>query len=559
MKTTTNNLFRSFISTLPFGGVIGWGLLLASCLSEDPRGALTEDQAYKDATMLELSTVAPIYNNIGGNADSEGLQGTYRGVYDLNTFSTDEAMLPTRGGDWYDGGLWQSLYLHRWTASDKPLSDTWNYLYKVVMLCNRSIETLTEHRSLLTEAQYQADIAELRALRAMFYFYIMDLWGSVPVVTSSSTSDAVTQQPRSEVFRFIVSELQEAAPLLPAERSNSQGSWYGRMTQPVAHFLLAKLMLNAEVYADDDVTDGSRPDGSSLSFTVDSQTMNAWQACAYYCDLLTAFGYTLEDSYSTNFAVHNDVSKENIFTIPMDKYLYANQYKYLFRSRHYSHGSALGFDAENGTVATLSTCSTFGYAAVTDGSPVSTPTQPDPRWSLNFYYDNVIVDGSQVLLPDGTPLVYQPLEVRLDLTGSPYEKTAGARMAKYEIDRKAYADGNLQDNDIVLFRYADVLLMLAEAKMRMGQGGLDELNKVRARVGLSPLTAIDDDTILSERLKELMWEGWRRNDLIRFARFHRAYDQRPQLDSEASAYTTLFPIPGGVIDLNPSIRQNPGY
>lgn len=545
-----HNLFSLF--ALPLVG-LGWALLLTSCLSEDPRGSLTEEQAYGSATQLELSTLTPIYNYIGGNADSQGLQGTYRGVYDLNTFSTDEAMLPTRGGDWYDGGLWQSLYLHRWTASDKPLGDTWNYLYKVVMLCNNAIETITDHRTLLSDTQYATDIAELRALRAMFYFYIMDLWGNVPIVTSTNTPTAdIHQAARSELFAFIVSELQEAAPFLPNEHSNNLGTWYGRLTRPVAHFLLAKLMLNAEVYADDNATDATHPNGSTLVFAVNGQQFNAWQACAYYCQLLADAGYTLEANYATNFSVNNEVSRENIFTIPMDRYLYANQFKNLFRSRHYSHGSALGFDAENGSVATLSTCAAFGYDGTANANL-------DTRFAMNCYYDQVLVDGTPVLLPDGTPLVYQPLEVKLDLTGTPYEKTAGARMAKYEIDRKAYADGALQNNDIVLFRYADVLLMLAEAKMRMGAGGLEEVNAVRQRVGMPALTQLTDDILLTERLKELMWEGWRRNDLIRFHRFHLAYDQRPQLNSETDAHTTLFPIPGGVIDLNDNIHQNKGY
>ena len=164
------------------------------------------------------------------------------------------------------------------------------------------------------------------------------------------------------------------------------------------------------------------------------------------------------------------------------------------------------------------------------------------------------------MLPDGSQLEYQPLAVQLDLTGTPYEKTAGARMHKYAIDYSAYADGNLQENDIVLFRYADALLMRAEAKIRLGLDGSSDVNTVRARVEAKPIDAVTLETILDERLRELMWEGWRRNDLIRFGRFHVAYDQRPQLAGESTAYTTLFPIPSSIIKLNPNgIQQNNGY
>ena len=123
----------------------------------------------------------------------------------------------------------------------------------------------------------------------------------------------------------------------------------------------------------------------------------------------------------------------------------------------------------------------------------------DSRYRYNFFSDSVWVDGNLVYLDNGEPLVYHPLEVKLDLTGSPYEKTAGARMSKYEIDRTAYNDGWLQSNDIVLFRYGDALLMVAEAKVRNGQDGSEELNQIRRRVGMDNRKATLD-TLLDERI-----------------------------------------------------------
>lgn len=523
---------------------------LTSCLDEDPKSLLPEEEAYDTATNLYINTVATLYNYIGGSSDSQGLQGTYRGVYDYNTFSTDEAMLPTRGGDWYDGGFWQNLYLHSWTASDKPLNATWNYLYKVIMLCNHSLAELESHKSLLTTTQLQAYEAEVKGLRCLFYYELLDLFGRVPVVTTdNATLSATTQSSRSVLFRQIVSELQACLPFLSEEHSNLEGSYYGRFTRPVAYFLLARLMLNAEVYDDDDWTDGSRPDGARLSFSLpDGTTANAWEACVYYCNQIEREGYQLASDYASNFQVHNETSVENIFTIPMDKVKYQNQFWYLFRSRHYAHGSAIGMDAENGSSATLSTVKAYGYGT---GSV-------DKRYAINFYSDTLRVDGAVVRLDNGDPLVYRPLVMALDLTGNEYEKTAGARMSKYEIDRKAYSDGKLQDNDIVLFRYADVLLMRAEAKVRNGESGQADLDAVRQRVGMYSRPATLDN-ILAERLLELMWEGSRRQDLIRFGLFCKAYDLRPQLSGESSGYTTVFPIPQNALDLNTNLKQNPGY
>ena len=524
--------------------------LFTSCLSESPRDQIDQEQAYSSATTLYDNTVATLYNYMGGTQPSQGLQGTYRGVYDYNSLTTDECIIPIRGGDWYDGGFWQDLYLHSWTASDQSLEDTWNYLYRVISLSNKAIEDLNSHKSLLTDAQLSAYTAEARAVRAMFYWYTMDMWGNIPLVTSTSqTLENTTQSKRSETYKFVWDELQAVEPLLPNEKSNLQGDYYGRMTRPVVDFLLAKLALNYEVYADDDWTDGVRPSGSAASFSVDGKTMNAWQTCIYYCDKLTADGYTLMADRTANFSVHNENSTENIFVIPMDKTLYTQQFQNLFRSRHYAHGGAYGTASENGTCATLATVHDYGYG--TDSV--------DTRWNQDFYSDTVYVDGKTIALDGGGVLVYYPLEVTsTNLTYSKYIRTAGARMKKYEVDRTAYNDGKNCDNDIVLFRYADAVLMRAEAHVRNGESGQADLDATRSRVGM-PSRKATLTNILRERRMELMWEGWRRNDLIRYGLFNKAYDIRPQLDGEASGYTTVFPIPAKVLALNTKLEQNRRY
>lgn len=321
------------------------------------------------------------------------------------------------------------------------------------------------------------------------------------------------------------------------------------MTKSVAYFLLARLALNAEVYSDDDWTDKLKQDGTKIYFQVGGQSLNAWQTTVAYCDSLTEVGYSLEKNYVDNFVVSNEHSRENIFTIPMDKTLYATVFKNLFRTLHYVHGSALGRGAENGSSATLSTLSTFGYG---------TPHQ-DPRFEFNFFADTVKVDDKVVMINKTTPLVYHPLSIKMQLTGAKHEKTAGARMKKYEVDRTAYDDGKLQNNDIVLYRYADALLMQSEAMIRQGKNGDVPINMVRARVGLSPLRNATLTDVLKERMLELVWEGTRRQDLIRFHLFHLPYEERPQLAKEINAYTTVFPIPFRTLQMNPLLHQNPGY
>ncbi len=134
-------------------------------------------------------------------------------------------------------------------------------------------------------------------------------------------------------------------------------------------------------------------------------------------------------------------------------------------------------------------------------------------------------------------------------------------MAKYTLESTARNDGRLGNNNIVLFRYADVLLMYAEASYRLGDttNALGALNEVYYRANNRKLTAIDEDVLLAERLKELMWEGWRRNDLIRFRRFHLPYDLKTETMHEADAHTIVFPIPADMMAMHPDWKQNPGY
>lgn len=529
--------------------VLALSLSLTSCLDETPKDQIPETEIYDSANSLYVNAVASLYNYIGAHEEGDGLQGTCRGIYDYNTLTTDEAIIPIRGGNWYDGGLWENMYDHTWTATDTDLYNVWKYLYKVIVLSTKSLETIEKHKALLTEQQRVDYAAEVRAIRAMYYYYAMDMFGCIPILQSATQKTAdIRQSNRSDVFWYVVKELQDVAPLLANEHSNLQGNYYGRVTRPVAWFLLAKLSLNAEVYTDDDWTDSSRPDGKTIMFDIDGNKKNAWQTCVHYCDLITAAGYTLEADYTKNFAVHNEGSSENIFTIPLDKNLYLNEFHYLFRSRHYAHGGAYSGASENGTCATLHTMAVNGFGTET----------PDARLDMNFYTGKVEVDGKYVTMEDGTPLEYKPLAVEKNLTASPYLETAGARMKKYEVDRTAYSDGRMPNNDIVLYRYADVLLMKSEAKVRNGESGDEEMNAVRSRVGMPSLSATLDN-ILNERLLELVWEGWRRQDMIRFGTYCKQYDIHTPSEADKKGYTTVFPIPEKAHELNPNLKQNPGY
>lgn len=538
-----------------FNLLVAIPLLMTSCsLEEEPRDQIPEEEAYTSAKDIFRNSVAALYNYVGGYQDGQGLQGTCRGIYDLQTFGSDEAMLPTRGADWYDGQIWQHMYRHSWSASHELPKNSWLYLYKVITLCNNSLKQIEEHKGLLSVQQLQGYSAEVRALRAIYYWYLMDLFGRVPIITSSDMSIyEVQQSERSEVFRFILTELDEAYEHLHVENSVQSGDYYGRVTKPVVCFVLAKLMLNAEVYADDNWTDGIRPKGTDITFNIGGKNLNAWEATVYFCNLLSDLGFTLEDNYLNNFKIRNEYSAENIWTIPMDKDLYPNQQQNLFRSYHYRHAAAYGFIGENGSCATVKTLEVFGY----DTDSV------DTRFDMNYWAGEVYDLNNKVVMDrTGAPLTYWPWLVQLEFANDKYAETAGARMKKYEIDKNAMADGKLMDNDIVLFRYADVLLMRAEAELRNGNptAGQKDFDAVRMRANMKT-RPISLKNLLDERLLELCWEGWRRQDLIRFGEYESLFEGDPfnaKID-ESNGFTTVYPIPADVITLNHNLKQNEGY
>ena len=539
-------------------------VLFGSCedfLSETPMDQILPEEAYSDPTLIYLNSVANLYTLVGAEGGNRGLAGTDRSVYDLCELSSDEFITPTRGGDWYDGGLWQELYTTNWQTTNGLIKDSWNYLYEVVGKINASVDLLTELKGKDSEnaENYNIFISELRAFRAMYYFYLVDMYGNVPLVVSSKTPIVeVSQSSRKDIFEFIVKELQESAPLLANEKSNKEGLYYGRITKPVAYFLLAKVALNAQVYNDTDYTDnGGIPNGAA-TIKRDGKDVSAWDAVIDYCDSVADAGYKLEPNYSDNFKVGNEVSEENIFTIPMDPVKYKTQFMYNVRSMHYAHAEACGYQGWNGSSLTSEAFEIFKNSKNTYG---------DTRLDKSFYYGEVFGPDNKPIMVTVTkddketqiPLVYAPDKIALDVSGEEFEKTAGARWRKYELDPGYAGGGMLVSNDFVLFRYADVLLMKAEAKIRKGESGLEELKIVAKRSSSTKYDTVTNPTledVLDERLLELSWEGIiRRNDIIRFGKFTKAITDRPAPD----AYKIVFPIPDEALKANLNLKQNKGY
>lgn len=567
------------------GSMLLSSILLASCsLDETPRSKFSEEEAFSTPKLVYVNTVANVYSSIGN-----GLYGSDGGsVHTFQEFSSDASMIPGRQGDWVDGGAWQNIFLHNFESSVSKYNDVWNNLYRVIGLANSSIDRLNKY--LGEHPEYAEYVYELRALRAVYYYYVMDLFGQVPLVVSSEVSaNEVEQSNRSDVFKFVTSELAECIPHLSDSKSQNEGEYYGRITKAVAYMCMAKCAINAPVYTIDDTTPTSYSAfvgidksgkataseeqgktvsemGKKINITLDGETRNAWETAAYCADQIASLGYRLQPSYADNFIVANQNSVENIWTRPNDCVNYKIEDYNIVRTLHYNHGGAIGYQGWNGACSSKQQMLVYDYG--TDN--------PDPRLKLNFYTDKDYMEETGKAVEDGATgkdLEYMPMAVKVDFSAAddPHAmKCAGARMKKYEFDKSATQQYSF-NNDLVIWRYADALLLKAEAEYRMGNKAeaLTIVNEVRARVAATPRTELTLNDILNERMLELAWEGVRRPDQIRFCTFTEPTADRfkgvthnasaGDYNDDTQGYTMVYPIPYAVLNLNKKLNQNPGY
>ena len=567
------------------GSMLLSSILLASCsLDETPRSKFSEEEAFSTPKLVYVNTVANVYSSIGN-----GLYGSDGGsVHTFQEFSSDASMIPGRQGDWVDGGAWQNIFLHNFESSVSKYNDVWNNLYRVIGLANSSIDRLNKY--LDEHPEYAEYVYELRALRAVYYYYVMDLFGQVPLVVSSQVSaNEVAQSNRSDVFKFVTSELAECIPHLSDSKSQNEGEYYGRITKAVAYMCMAKCAINAPVYTIDDTTPTSYSAfvgtdksgkataseeqgktvsemGKNINITLDGETRNAWETAVYCADQIASLGYRLQPSYADNFIVANQNSVENIWTRPNDCVNYKIEDYNIVRTLHYNHGGAIGYQGWNGACSSKQQMLVYGYGTA----------NPDPRLKLNFYTDKDYMEETGKAVEDGATgkdLEYMPLAVKVDFSADddPHAmKCAGARMKKYEFDKSTTQQYSF-NNDLVIWRYADALLLKAEAEYRMGNKAeaLTIVNEVRGRVAATPRTELTLNDILNERMLELAWEGVRRQDQIRFCTFTEPTADRfngvthnasaGDYNDDTQGYTMVYPIPYAVLNLNKKLGQNPGY
>ncbi|HEY8396906.1 MAG TPA: RagB/SusD family nutrient uptake outer membrane protein [Flavihumibacter sp.] len=441
-------------------------------------------------------------------------------VWAATEHTTDEVIGPTRGGDWDDNGVWRVLHSHQWDADHAFLADTYRDLGRIVFATT----------DLLKFNPTPAQAAEARFLRAFAMFTILDGWDQVPYREVDGTLDQLPNIRRgTEAADYIMSELNEILPNLPDGPAH-------KANKDAARTLMMKLYLNKGVYADRANPSFAASDMEAV-ITLADQIINSGK-------------YDLTDNFFDNFAPKNDqLSKENIWTAENRGGSSSGGVRFhWFAMLHYNNNPSgwNGFTTLSDFYDKFEESDTrrgMEYPGVTNVSGLRVGFLEGQQYNQNG-----------VALKDrrGNNLAFTR-EVKLKETENNLEIT-GIRVVKYPVD---YNNGDNVDNDFVYFRFPDVLLMKAEALLRTNRAAeaLPIVNSIRTKRGASALATITLDVLLDERGRELYYEGWRRNDLIRFGKFLDAWQEKAPSGPER----LLFPIPNRSLAANPNLVQNPGY
>ncbi len=428
-------------------------------------------------------------------------------VFAFNEVSSDEAIVPTRGTDWDDAGQWRDLHTHSWDSSHPFMLPTWNNLNEGSYICNQVLA--------VNPSPEQA--AEARYLRALYMSYIMDLWGVVPF---REVNDPVTLDPkvfsRTEAFQFILDDINAALPNLP---SIGPGATNVKASKAGAYALLAKLYINKAVYESESPAGPYAFNAADLNKVVE------------YVDAITAEGYKLSDDYFQIFTANaeSEVILASDIGSPENRW---------FMTLHYDNnpGGWNGF----------STLSEFydKFDASDSRRGGSGTSGLGEGFLIGQQYDS---DGEIIINSRNQ----QPLAFVKEVPINGATTDQGIRVIKYHPERAL---------NYVVFRYADVLLLKAEAILRgasasSGGDALALVNSLREKRGVEALTSLDESALLAERGREMYWEGWRRQDQIRFGTYNEAWQEK----SASDPFRVLLPIPRQAIDTNPNFEQNDGY
>ncbi|MBL7849494.1 MAG: RagB/SusD family nutrient uptake outer membrane protein [Cyclobacteriaceae bacterium] len=533
------------------------GVMACTDLDLRPKGAASSDVILTTPEGYE-KFLAKMYQGLAHSGQNgpagagdirtgdEGFSQYMRGLWNAEEMPTDEAV-----SLWGDPGL-KDYHAHNWTSQSPFITQFYYRIFYQISLANMFLREISDANltrrglpSTFINTTAKVYRAEARTLRALSYWHGLNYFRNIPFADENSGTDAPSQATPQQIFDFIESELIAVeADLLPS-RTNQ----YGRFDRAVSYMILAKLYLNAEVYIG---------------------TPKYTEAITVLNKIITPSGgnlaYTLAPGYQDNFLTDNNTSPEMIFGVPADG----------IKSPNYGGVTLIINGAIGGALASLPQ---VGGRNPIMGNNQSWAGHRTTKALVNLFPDETgVIDGRALWYTNG-----QSKEIN-DIN----QFTDGYMVTKFRNVNKSGVpgqDGTFTDTDYPLFRYADALMMYAEAVVRGGTGGslptaITYMNQIRQRAygadygtgvapGLGVITSLDLNLLLDERGREFYWEGHRRTDMIRFGVFSDNPTNNPRglwpwkgnvKDGVAtSAIRNIYPIPASDIIANPKLTQNPGY
>lgn len=464
----------------------------------------------------------------------------WQGYFDVEEESADAIVTPGRPNGWVDGGTYQRMHKHEWTPEEWQPWNLWLNCFSGITTANRVIYQIESGSIVMTEGKAEL-LAELRTVRAFYYFLLCDNHGNVPIVTDYTKTELPAQKTQLDVYNFVISELKASIPLLSTDVSTAT---YGRFTKYAAQTLLARVYLNAITYT-----------GSGK-----------WAECEAYCDsVISSNKYKMTPNYKDSFVTNNESSTEIIFAVPYDE---------TKAGGNINHMKTL--DPLMRKVFKMEAQPWGGSCAVPQF--INTYDPDDSRlkdtWIMGDQKDPAT--GEVVIsFPNTCTSIYATA------------RNEGYRIGKYEIKQGMKSSSSV---DFPIFRLAEVKMMKAECLLRTGRAGEAAaiVSEVRARAFKSnPSKAVvtasalignskyvygnadelgfvtgDDGATIQYGgfLDELGWEfaaeAHRRMDLIRFG----VYSTKKWLNHVPNGNDKkIFPIPLEELNKNSKLTQNPGY
>ena len=537
------------------------------------------------------------------------------GFWSLQENTTDECVVPTRYmGDWYDGAAFWILHNHRFDSKTREISkggqsanNAWAFAYRGISKCNSMMKWM---RSIELDVKRPADMAELYILRAWYHYLMVDNFGNCQFVSQLGENGYEAKQgKRHEIFDSIMVDLHKYVPQAREEKI------YSRVNKHVGWMVLAKMYLNAPAW------------GVVGKAKYAPTAEECYKKAALYCDsIINLGGYTLTPNYFDNFAVENQNSTENIWCVFYDA-SFSKGMQFHQMTLHYASQNSYGLKNQpwNGYCTTHKVLGLYGEgdtrincwergqqysksgAALTVKVPVDSITyvqmpeyvRKPADWPATLADFALLAGRDTVKYKDKNGVEKDSTNIRpytftfpavftdtiTTLTNSDgykiYNIFEGARFVKFQIQEGV---GDHMSNDFPIYRLADVYLMKAEAELHNGNMdvAVAAANKVRQRAGATPYSAatLTLDELCNERCRELMWEGHRRQDLIRFGRFtgpksvqddndpanlwilkyttDQPTDNLPgQVPFQTPDYMKVFPLPDYVV--TNGFTQNEGY